>query len=143
MSILRHRHGVFLFLLFLSLATAAQAVRASTPEITVFAPASGQVYSAMESIVVVYNAEPGSSGHHINVYVDEGRAMLVRNERSEYRITRHEAEGGPVIAAVIRDLSGHFDLGTLMPGHHLLTLEMVDKEGVPVGAMTTVAFTVQ
>lgn len=140
MDILRARPEVLLLLFMLGM-VAVQPVRAVTAEIIVHTPNAGQVYSTSEPIVVVYTAERGARGDHINVYVDEGRAMMVRRTPGEYLITR--ASGAPIITAVIRDLSGHFNLGTLMPGHHLLTLEIVDRRGEPVGAMATVAILVQ
>lgn len=109
------------FLKFISLIciVISSAAFAADGKITITAPMDGAMLSINDKVKVSYEADPGSTGDHLHLYVDGKRVD------------------------VLRQLKGTADAGKLMAGKHKVCLEINTKAHVSTGVENCVNITVQ
>lgn len=102
---MKQRHKfVLLGCIFLAFgATAEEAV------VNILEPADNARLDAKAKNKIVYDVTPGSKGDHTHLYVD-GKEL-----------------------AVLRELKGSHDLGSLAPGSRELCIKVVNKNHTPIG----------
>lgn len=84
-------------------------VGASQASVMISSPADGAVLAANQPVKVSYQANPGPKGDHVHLYLDGERT------------------------AVLRQLTGDYELGMLKPGKHKISVEIVTKDHHHIG----------
>lgn len=77
--------------------------------VTISAPPNGAMLAADQAVNVNYQATPGPKGNHVHLYLNGERV------------------------AVLRQLVGDYDLGTLKPGKHTISVEIVTSDHQHIG----------
>lgn len=96
--------AVFFLLLF-----GSGAAFASNGKVTISSPADGAMVGSMDSIKLVYEADPGPDGDHLHLNIDGKRVD------------------------VIRQLKGTVTVDALSPGKHQICLAVNTRGHVPTG----------
>jgi hypothetical protein len=78
-------------------------------KVTISAPAQGATLDAMDENKLVYDVDPGPSGDHVHVYVDDKEV------------------------GILRKLKGSYTLESLSSGKRNICVKVVNKAHVPVG----------
>ena len=105
--------------LLLAFACYVPVVLAADAKVVISSPAEGAKISPTSKIEVVFEATPGPNGDHLHLYVDDGKAV------------------------VLRALKGSHTLQPLAPGKHGICARLVNKEHAEVGAQACVMFRVE
>ena len=92
-------------------------VWAESGAVKILSPADHAVLPANQTNTLTYDVTPGTGGDHFHVWVDSDR--------------------GPAI----HELKGAYDLPPMSPGHHTITLKVVDSGHVPTGPQASVEVT--
>lgn len=77
--------------------------------VTISAPADGAVVAPTERVTLSYQATPGAQGDHVHLYVNGKRI------------------------AVLQQLAGDYELGTLPPGMHQISVQIVNRAHQHIG----------
>lgn len=82
---------------------------ATAAGVTITAPADGAMLNARAKHEIAYEVDPGPSGDHVHLYVDDKEV------------------------AVLRKLKGAHVLESLVPGQHTLCIKVVNRAHTPIG----------
>ncbi len=107
---------VLLLPLILTIGNAAVAAEAV---VTIQSPVDGATLDMMEQNRVEYDVVPGPHGHHVHFYVDGEEA------------------------AILRQLTGSYTLGSLAEGKHELCIKVVNRNHTPTGVEKCINVTLQ
>jgi hypothetical protein len=109
----------FLAALALGLFAAIPATGLGQGKVTITSPKPGATLDAMDENQLAYEVDPGPSGDHVHVYVDNQEV------------------------GILRKLKGSYTLENLSPGMRKLCVRVVNKAHVPVGIEQCVQVTVK
>lgn len=94
-------------------------VSAQEATVNILEPADNAKLNATAKNKIVYDITPGAKGDHTHLYVD-GKEI-----------------------AVLRQLKGSHDLGSLAPGNRELCIKVVNKGHTPIGVEKCIKVTVE
>lgn len=95
------------------------AALAAGASVTISSPHDGAKFRPWTEIDVVYEVTLGPNGNHVHLYVDSGKAV------------------------VLRALKGSYHVGTLVEGAHKICINVVNEAHTPIGAQACVNVSVQ
>lgn len=90
------------------------AALATDAKVAISSPPDGSIFKQTDAVELMYEAQPGTDGDHLHLYLDEKRID------------------------VIRPLKGTASVGTLMPGKHHIYLTVNTKAHAPTGASSCI-----
>jgi len=102
-----------------ALALVSGVALASGEKVTINSPHDGAAFKSTDTVELMYEAQPGTDGDHLHLYLDEKRID------------------------VIRPLKGTASVGMLMPGKHHICLTVNTKGHAPTGAEACIDVTAQ